>query len=217
MQGNPVEDIVKEKEIDRIKDVLTDEQQEVINNYLCKHHYSFWRFLSIFYHVGSRESEMMRIEPKHVDLVNQRVKILILKGTGYKEEWKPIHMSVVFLWQELLEEYALGTKSYSSFRNVNIPGGKQNDFFDLINDATRDIVDVTSTAAKTLNAGQFYTKLDNLATRVVDPSINNRILQIYLKEGQYSPSQITGLTNKLNTYIRDFNLQKTTFKITPIK
>jgi RHS repeat-associated protein len=116
-----------------------------------------------------------------------------------------------------LEEYALNTEPYRGFTNVNIPGGKQNDFFDLINYKTRDVVDVTSTGAGSLNAKQFYTKLNNLATRIADPTIRTRTLQIYVKAGQYSTTQLADLSTKLRAYIKDFRLRKTTFKITQIQ
>lgn len=115
----------------------------------------------------------------------------------------------------LLEEYALSTKAYKGFENANITIGANNPGFDLI-DKAGNVVDVTSTSAKTLNAKQFYDKLSNMAD-LKQPAINNRILQIYVKEGQYTTEQLSGLSQKLDNYIQDFNLQKTTYKITPIK
>jgi len=54
----------------------------------------------------------------------------------------------------LLEDYALSTKVYKGFENANKTIGANNPVFDLINKAG-DVVDVTSTAAKSLNANQF--------------------------------------------------------------
>jgi hypothetical protein len=101
------------------------------------------------------------------------------------------------------------------FENANLTIKANNPVFDLINKAG-DVVDVTSTAAKTLNPSQFYKKLSNLAD-LRNPAINSRTLQIYVKEGQYTAEQLSSLSTRLDSYIKDFNLQKTTYSITPIK
>lgn len=104
MNGNPVKDIPKEKEIKRIRETLTLQQRKKVNEYLAANHYSFWRFMHIFFHSGARETEMVRVEAKHVDLENQRFKVLILKGTSYEEAWKPIKNIALPLWQEIMKE-----------------------------------------------------------------------------------------------------------------
>jgi integrase len=104
MAGNPVTDIPKEKEIKKIRDVLTDEQRKLVNEYLQKNYYEFWRFLQIFFHSGARITEILRIEVKHVDLKNQRYKALILKGMAYEEVWKVIKNIALPYWQEVVEE-----------------------------------------------------------------------------------------------------------------
>jgi hypothetical protein len=43
------------------------------------------------------------------------------------------------------------------------------------------------------------------------------VVQIYLKEGQYSAEQIGGLRQKLNDYIADYNLQNVSVNIDTIK
>jgi RHS repeat-associated protein len=117
--------------------------------------------------------------------------------------------------RNLLEDYALSTKAYKGFENLNVVGGLQNHYYDLA-DKFGNIVDVTSTTAKSLSPSQFYNKLNNL--QKVEGA-NNRILQIYVKEGQYTAEQIGSLSDKLSAYIKDYGLDKTktTFKITPIK
>lgn len=107
MAGNPVEKIPKEKEIKKIRDVLTDEQRKLVNDYLHKNYYEYWRFLQIFFHSGARITEILRIEPGHVDLKNQRYKALILKGAGYEEVWKVIKNIALPYWQEAMKDAAL--------------------------------------------------------------------------------------------------------------
>jgi len=113
----------------------------------------------------------------------------------------------------LLEDYALSTKVYKGFENANKTIVANNPVFDLINKAG-DIVDVTSTAAKTLNANQFTKKLDRLAGL---SNANSRTLQIYVKDGQYTADQLNSLGQKLTDHISTNQLQKTSFSITPIK
>jgi integrase len=106
LAGNPVKDIAKEKVIKRVKDVLTDKQRPLVNEYLKKKYYEYWRFLQIFFHSGARITEMLRVEPRHVDLANQRFKCLILKGAGYEEVWKVIKTIALPYWQEAINDAA---------------------------------------------------------------------------------------------------------------
>lgn len=107
MAGNPVGAIPKEKEIKKIRDVLTDEQRKLVNDYLHKNYYEYWRFLQIFFHSGARITEILRIQPGHVDLKNQRYKALILKGAGYEEVWKVIKTIALPYWEEAMRDAAL--------------------------------------------------------------------------------------------------------------
>ena len=69
-----------------------------------------------------------------------------------------------------------------------------------------NVVDVTTTSAKTLNASQFYVKLGKLAG--LDASCGNRTLQIYVREGQYTSEQLSSLSQKLSTFISDAKAAK---------
>lgn len=101
------------------------------------------------------------------------------------------------------EIYALQTK-YRGFQNAN-QFVKNNPVFDLFDAASGTIVDVTTTTLKKLSPTQFYKKLDNLSNLDL-PGATNRILQIYVKEGQYNAKEIAELTTKLDNYIADFGL-----------
>ena len=112
------------------------------------------------------------------------------------------------------EEYATATK-YKGFANINQELGYQNAYYDLYNTSTSTIVDVTTTNSKNMNISGLYKKLDNLSTQIKEP-YQNRILQIYVKEGQYTSEQISSLENKLSQYIKDYNLNST-FKVDKVK
>jgi integrase len=125
MNGNPVEMIPKEKEIKKIRDVLTDDQRKLVNDYLHKKYYNYWRFLQIFFHSGARITEILRVEPKHVDLKNQRYKALILKGTAYEEVWKVIKTIALPYWEEAMKDAAVfpaNGKTFYLFSKNQVPG-----------------------------------------------------------------------------------------------
>lgn len=124
MQGNPVKDVPKKKEVKGIKDVLTDKQRVAVNDYLLKNKYNFWRFLHIFFHSGARITEMMRLKVTDVDLPGQRFKVLILKGNIYEEVWKPIKSLALPLWVEVVNEckgLPIGQPIYLFSRHL-VPG-----------------------------------------------------------------------------------------------
>lgn len=104
--------------------------------------------------------------------------------------------------RKLAEGLALSTK-YKGFKNANIEIRNNNPTFDLFDNAG-NVVDVTTTAAKSLSPSSFYKKLNNLSN--LGGQYNNRTLQIYTKKGQYSSEQLQGLRTKLNDYIQNNNL-----------
>lgn len=110
------------------------------------------------------------------------------------------------------EDFAVTTKSYKGWKNMNdiVPNNPGFDLYDNLG----NVADITTTSAQKLNASQFYKKLDNLANL---KGFNQRTLQIYVKEGQYTAEQLGGLQQKLNTFISDFKLKNTDAKITQIK
>lgn len=131
MAGNPAHNIHKEKEIKKIRDVLTKEQRALVNDYLYKSYYEYWRFLQIFFHSGARITEMLRIQLDHVDLANQRVKLLILKGTAYEEVWKIIKNIALPYWKEVTEE----AKQIGKGHSIYLFSRNQKPGFSMINEA----------------------------------------------------------------------------------
>lgn len=86
------------------REVLTPEQRVLVNDYLKKHDYPFWRAVHIFFHSGARETEIMKVQAKHVDLAAQTFTVLSKKGRSKKWIWtkKAIKNTVLPLWKELL-------------------------------------------------------------------------------------------------------------------
>ena len=114
----------------------------------------------------------------------------------------------------LAEDFALTTKTFQGFKSANKVIQANNPVYDLFNTSTSTIVDVTTTSAKGMNVSGLYNKLSNLSD-LVSP-FQNRVLQVYVKEGQYTAEQLSSLSTKLSTYIKDFGL-KSSYRITSIK
>lgn len=98
----PLRDIEKKRVIKRKRKTLTQKERVAIDNYLHKHHYSYWRFMHIFFASGARITEIMRLKGKDIDISNQRFYSLSLKGASPKEVMHTIKDNVVHLWKEAL-------------------------------------------------------------------------------------------------------------------
>lgn len=110
---NPVIGISKMKATIKVRKMLSQDERLLINESVKQHQYEFWRFLQIFFHSGSRETELIRLQVKHVELTNQRFLVLIKKGKSFKEVYKPIKNVALPFWNELIlgadkEAYVFG-------------------------------------------------------------------------------------------------------------
>jgi len=103
IHSNTVRDIKKRKTTKYLREVLTDQERIIVNDYLKEKYPDFHRFLHIFYHSGARISEMMRLKVTDIDLPNQRFKIIIKKGANYHETWKIIKTIALPFWEEQLD------------------------------------------------------------------------------------------------------------------
>ena len=103
----------------------------------------------------------------------------------------------------LAEDLAQTTK-YKGFQNANDVLKQNNPIFDLF-DKVGNVVDITTTDAKTLTASQFTKKLTRLGS--LGDNVKTRTLQIYVKMNQYSNEELKTLTKKLETFITDKGLE----------
>lgn len=104
MEGNPIHGIKKRKVATSPREVLTPQERKMVDAHLKANYYTFWRFVHVFFHSGSRETEMVSIQLSHVDLKRQRLKILEQKGDNCRWIWKPIKDIVLPLWREIIDE-----------------------------------------------------------------------------------------------------------------
>lgn len=102
---NITRDIAKKKETKLVRKTLTDDELLNIKNYLKEKHYTFYRYMMIFFYSGARTSELLRLKAKDVSLEKQEFKVYILKGSGkYQEVVKVILPAVIPMWKNILEE-----------------------------------------------------------------------------------------------------------------
>jgi integrase len=103
VEVNPLVFIRKEKTVRKKRVMPTDEQRIEISNYLRKNFYNFWRAVQIFYASGARETELMNVKIKDVDLNRQECKYLVLKRKNEHEVTRPVSDAVLYLWEELIK------------------------------------------------------------------------------------------------------------------
>jgi hypothetical protein len=72
IEFNPARDIKKRKTIKTLRSILTPEQAQVIDKSIKVYDESFWRFIHIFFHSGSRTTEILRVQGEHVDLKGKK-------------------------------------------------------------------------------------------------------------------------------------------------
>lgn len=107
-EHDPISRIRKRKTVKKIRSTLSAEERKLVNDHLFKNHYTFWRFMQIFFHSGCRESEMMLVKYEDVDIQKQRFKVTVAKGKQYREEWRTIKDIILPLWKEVLSRAQSG-------------------------------------------------------------------------------------------------------------
>lgn len=104
VESNPVKMIRKLPTSVKKKRLLTDKQCVKVDDYLKENYPDFRRFVILFFHSGSRISELMRLTRKDVDLKNQTFTLWIRKGKGpVREVEKPIHNNALPYWKQLMK------------------------------------------------------------------------------------------------------------------
>ncbi len=151
IEVNPIRDLEKEKDksVKKPRLTLTKDERKRVDQHLRDEYYTFWRFLHIFFHSGSRETEMMALKGKDVDLVAGTFNRVVKKDSVYREVATPIKDIALPLWMEAMEGcgqedyvfswgYVPGIKPMSSRnvaktwkKKVKNPLGIKADFYSL--------------------------------------------------------------------------------------
>lgn len=102
VEYNPVQKIAKKEPETQTREVLTDAQRILIDRHLLKKAPAFRRYVHIFFHSGSRRTELLKMQGKHVDLCGQQFKVLIKKGKRRRWVWKTIKDIALPFWIEAM-------------------------------------------------------------------------------------------------------------------
>jgi integrase len=102
MEYNPARNLKKKKTTKSIRKLLSSEECNRIDEFVKSFDIYLWRFINIFFHSGSRTTEILRVQGEHVDLKNQRVKYLVLKGSQHEWVYRPIKNIALPLWQDAI-------------------------------------------------------------------------------------------------------------------
>jgi integrase len=115
VEANLVRNIAKQKTIQRIRVTLTNdhEKRKEIDAFLRQNHYSFWRFLQIFFHSGARITELLSLKTEDVDINGQCFKAIVNKGKSSREVMRPIKDVAIDLWKEVLQQAGKGEYLFS--------------------------------------------------------------------------------------------------------
>jgi integrase len=100
VENNPVNEIPKEQVVTKLKKVLSLEQRIKIDKYLQERDPIYRRFIQIFFHSGSRRTEVCRLKSLDIDLEKQVFKVLVKKGKHQHEAMRPIKDVALKFWEE---------------------------------------------------------------------------------------------------------------------
>ena len=103
-EHNPFDQIRKKETEKTLRRIASVEEFSIIERYLYKKHYNFWRFMQIFFYSGGREAELCRMEMKDILLKYKEFKITIKKGRSSRQEIKAILPGSYKLWKEIVEQ-----------------------------------------------------------------------------------------------------------------
>jgi integrase len=104
VEEHPIKDIAVQETVSKIKETLTDDERKKVNEHLKARYYRFWLFTQMFFHSGSRISELLRLKAKDVNLTQQYFKVTILKGKKKREVKKVIKDVALTYWTEALKD-----------------------------------------------------------------------------------------------------------------
>jgi integrase len=103
VEYNPVEKIAKKEGLEKLRQLPTEQERKKISTHLLKIHPNLHRFVNIFFHSGSRITELFKLKGFDVDLVNQRFKTIIKKGKKKREVWKTIKDVALPFWMDQMK------------------------------------------------------------------------------------------------------------------
>lgn len=111
---NPARDIAAKKKTRKLRAVLTPAEEQRIDEHLKRNHYTFWRFMRIFYDSQARVTELMALRRDgHVRINQQEFTVTVKKGKETREDIRVISADIIPLWREVWESAAPGQYLFS--------------------------------------------------------------------------------------------------------
>lgn len=104
VETNIIRDMRKQRVTRAPKILLNDLERQRIDKYLYEVNYPFWRFVQVFFHSGQRETELLTVQAKDVNLEAQEYRVLINKGKASHWQVRGIKDIALLLWRELLKD-----------------------------------------------------------------------------------------------------------------
>lgn len=113
---NPCTGIKSKPHTVAVKKVFTDEELKYVYQYILEFKPLFANYFQIFLMSGSRNSEILQLQKKDVNLEKREFKILLKKGSQNKWVTRPIYDAAVSFWESQLalckssEDFLFGAK-----------------------------------------------------------------------------------------------------------
>lgn len=179
VKHNPItgEDVEERKVVKQPRQVLTREERKRVKAHLLQVNPVFGRFCEIFFHSSGRRTELLGMQVKDVDLVNQTYRSLVKKGGLYKYVDRTIKNIAVPLWKEQIKGAFQDDFVFSKGlvpgatqiredqidkrwrRWVKVPLGISADFYTLKHGNLSEIVDTLGDEAAAQQAGHTSTAM----------------------------------------------------------
>lgn len=103
VEANPVKDIFTKRHRHRARATLTVAQRQKVSDHLRPRHYRFWLYMQIFFHSGSRSTELFQLRARDVNLEAGQFRVTVKKGRDIRESWRPIKDIAIEFWREAMQ------------------------------------------------------------------------------------------------------------------
>lgn len=105
---NPVLQLRKKQEDDVVRELLTNEQRKLLVEHLRETDPVFLRFLQIFFHSGTRRSELLSVKIQNIYLDKGTYQVYIKKGRKKRWVTKVIKDIAIPYWREQIGDHLSG-------------------------------------------------------------------------------------------------------------
>lgn len=99
---NPCTNLKSRSHISSIKKIFTDKELKKVFEHIKETKPNFVNYFQVFLMSGSRNTELLQLQKKHVNLDKREFVILIKKGSLYQWETRPIYHLAVPFWEDQL-------------------------------------------------------------------------------------------------------------------